>query len=60
MLRNKVVEVNHALENEPGLVNQDPYCEGWMVVIKMTNPTEVDQLSSATEYQALVGGETTG
>ena len=55
----EVVEVNHALEDEPGLVNQDPHGEGWMVVVKLTSPAEVDQLISAAEYQALVGGETT-
>ena len=55
----EVVEVNHALEDEPGMVNQDPYGEGWMVVVKITSPAEVDQLISAVEYQALVGGETT-
>ena len=52
----EVVEVNHALEDEPGMVNQDPYSEGWMVVIKLTSPAEVDQLISAAEYQALLGG----
>jgi len=56
----EVVEVNHALEDEPGLVNQDPYGKGWMIVVKITNPAEVDLLSSAAEYQALVGGEAAG
>jgi glycine cleavage system H protein len=55
----EVVEVNHALEEEPGLVNQDPYAKGWMIVVRMTNPAELDLLISAAEYQALVGGETT-
>ena len=53
-----VVEVNHALENEPGLVNQDPYGQGWMILIRMTIPAEVDRLTLAAEYKALVGGET--
>ena len=55
----EVVEVNHSLEDEPGLVNRNPYGEGWMVVVKLTNPAEVDLLISAAEYQALVGGEAT-
>jgi len=55
----EVVEVNHSLEDEPGLVNRDPYGEGWMVVVKLTNPAETDLLISAAEYQALVGGEAT-
>ena len=50
----EVCEVNDALENEPGLVNEDPYGKGWMIVIKMTNSTEVELLISADEYQALV------
>jgi len=53
----EVVEVNEALQDEPGRVNEDPYGEGWMVVIKMTNPGEVDALTSADEYRAQVGGE---
>ena len=53
----EVVEVSHALEDEPGLVNQDPYGRGWMIVVRMTDPAEVDLLISAAEYRALVGGE---
>ena len=55
----EVVEVNHALEDEPGTVNQDPHSEGWMIVIKITKPAEIDTLVSATEYKTLVGGEAT-
>jgi len=54
----EVVEVNHAVEDEPDPVNQDPYGEGWMVVVKMTNLAEIDSLISADEYQALVSGGT--
>ena len=50
----EVVEVNQALEDEPRLVNEDPYGKGWMIVVKITNPAEVDLLVSAAEYQALV------
>ncbi len=53
----EVVEVNEALQDEPGRVNEDPYGEGWMVVIRMTDPADVDALVSADEYRALVGGE---
>lgn len=53
----EVVEVNEALQDEPGKVNEDPYGEGWMVVIRMTNPADVDALVSVDEYRALVGGE---
>lgn len=55
----EVTEVNRALEDEPGLVNQDPYGKGWMVMVKMTNPVEVDLLISAAEYRASLGEETT-
>lgn len=55
----EVVEVNSALEDEPGLVNRDPYGEGWMIVVRLTDPAEVDRLISADEYRALVGGEAT-
>ncbi|RLC67815.1 MAG: glycine cleavage system protein GcvH, partial [Chloroflexi bacterium] len=53
----EVVEVNEALQDEPGRVNEDPYGEGWMVVIRMTNPADVDALVSADEYRAQLGGE---
>jgi len=52
-----VTEVNHSLENEPGLVNNDPYGQGWMIVIELSEPAELDSLLSAEEYQALVSGD---
>ena len=53
----EVVEVNQSLEDEPGTVNDDPYGEGWMIVIKMTNPEELNNLTSAAEYKEVIGGE---
>lgn len=53
----EVVEANYTLEDDPGVVNRDPYGKGWMIVVKMTNPAEVALLISAGEYQALVGGK---
>ncbi len=50
----QVVEVNATLGSEPGVVNQDPYGKGWMIVIKLTNLSELERLVSATEYQALL------
>jgi glycine cleavage system H protein len=50
----QVVEVNTTLGSEPGVVNQDPYGKGWMIVIELTNPSELERLVSATEYQALL------
>lgn len=51
----KLLEINPALENEPQLVNSDPYGEGWIVKIEISNPAEVDELLSAEDYKALLG-----
>lgn len=53
----EVVDVNDALVDEPGLVNEDPYGKGWMLVVRMTNTVESDNLVSSEEYRTLVGGE---
>lgn len=50
-----VDEVNDALNNNPELVNSDPYGEGWMVKVTLTNAADVDGLLSADEYKALIG-----
>jgi glycine cleavage system H protein len=49
----EVVEVNDALPKSPELVNTDPYGQGWMLVIRMSNPKDVDGLLSAADYQKL-------
>jgi glycine cleavage system H protein len=46
-----IVERNQALADSPELVNQEPYGEGWMVVIQMNDPEELDDLLTADEYQ---------
>lgn len=51
----KILEVNSKLESNPELVNNDPYGEGWMVKVKLTNSTELDHLLDATSYGELVG-----
>jgi glycine cleavage system H protein len=51
----EVLEVNEALEDQPELVNQDPYGKGWIVKITITNASEVDSLMSAADYKAFVG-----
>ena len=51
----EVVEFNTELEANPALVNSDPYGEGWIVKIKVTNPAEADTLLDAAAYQALIG-----
>jgi len=49
-----VIENNHALENEPKLVNQEPYGRGWMIMVEMSNPAETDSLMSVEEYKAFI------
>ncbi len=51
----EVLEFNEALNDAPDQVNKDPYGEGWMVKIKMTNPAELDSLLSPDDYAKLIG-----
>lgn len=51
----EITEVNSALDGNPESVNKDPYGAGWMVKIKMSNPSEMDGLLTAEQYKALVG-----
>ena len=50
----EVLEVNPKLEDNPELVNSDPYGEGWMIKVKMTNPSEAGSLLDAEAYKALI------
>jgi len=52
----EVVKVNEALKDTPELINDSPYDEGWMLVVKMTKPEELDSLMSAEEYQQYLQG----
>ncbi|MCQ2277434.1 MAG: glycine cleavage system protein GcvH [Bacteroidales bacterium] len=51
----EVVEFNEALEANPALVNSDPYGEGWIIKVKMTEPAQVDELMDAAAYTAMLG-----
>lgn len=51
----EVLELNSALENEPELVNNDPYGAGWMVKLAIADVAQLDNLLSADDYAALVG-----
>ena len=51
----EVLEFNEELENDPALINTDPYGKGWIVKIKMTFPADLDSLLSADEYAKLIG-----
>ncbi|MEI3155605.1 MAG: glycine cleavage system protein GcvH [Odoribacter sp.] len=50
----EVLEFNEGLEDEPELVNKDPYGKGWIVKIKINDETELDGLLSADAYKALI------
>ena len=50
----EVLEINPVLESSPELVNKDPYGEGWLIKISITNPAELDGLLSAGQYQAML------
>lgn len=53
-VRATVLAMNEELDANPELVNNDPYGAGWMIRIKLANPTDVDGLLSADEYKELV------
>ncbi|MCR4402443.1 MAG: glycine cleavage system protein GcvH [Firmicutes bacterium] len=53
----KVSKVNRALEEHPELINEDPYGDGWVAVIEMEDPSELDGLMSAAQYEAFVAEE---
>ena len=50
-----IVEVNTELEDAPDTVNKDPYGNGWMAVIEMDDPSEVDSLEDSAKYRARLG-----
>lgn len=50
----EVLEVNEAINDQPELVNNDPYGEGWMIKISVVNPAELDTLLDAEGYKALI------
>ena len=53
----EVVEINEALAENPALVNTDPYGDGWMVRIRLSDATEVDELMTAEEYDEYIEKE---
>ncbi|KOH45281.1 glycine cleavage system protein GcvH [Sunxiuqinia dokdonensis] len=50
----KVLEFNTALEDEPELINKDPYGKGWMIKIEMSDAADLDDLMDAAAYQAML------
>jgi len=51
-LAGEVVEVNGSLGDDPETINRDPYGDGWMIKVRMSDTTQVDDLMSAEEYDA--------
>ena len=52
-----VVEINTTLDDTPEVVNQDPYGDGWMLKVKLTNNLELDELIDASAYEKFVEEE---
>ena len=53
-LTGEIVDVNSLLEEQPEIINQDPYGEGWMIKIKISDPSEIESLLSAQDYESQV------
>ena len=54
-LSGEVLEFNEGLEADPEAVNRDPYGEGWMVKVKVSDASQLDALLSADQYKELIG-----
>lgn len=54
-LSGKIIEFNGSLETEPEKVNSDPYGEGWMIKVRISNPDEVVQLLDDSAYREIIG-----
>lgn len=55
-LSGEITEFNEALEDEPELVNSDPYGAGWMIKLKFNDDSQLEGLLSADDYKAIIGG----
>ena len=55
-LSGEIVEVNEALTDNPAMINEDPYGEGWMVKVRLADPSESASLLDAGAYQATLAG----
>lgn len=51
----EILEMNPAIEETPDVVNKDPYGKGWMIKIKITNSSEINDLLSPEKYKSLIG-----
>jgi len=55
-VKGTVVEVNKALEADPGLINREPFGQGWIFVLKIDNPDDLKNLKDAAAYKKQIGG----
>jgi glycine cleavage system H protein len=55
-LSGEITDFNDDLESTPETVNSDPYGKGWMIKIKISNPSEIEELLSSDAYNELIGG----
>jgi glycine cleavage system H protein len=56
-LSGEVIAVNEELSENPERINEDPYGEGWLVKVKLSDPSEADALMDAAAYQELLAGD---
>ena len=54
-LSGEIIEFNDLLESEPEKVNDDPYGDGWLIKVKISNASQVESLMSAEEYKEMIG-----
>ena len=54
-VKGKIVEINKALEADPGLINREPYGQGWIFVLKIDNADDLKQLKDAAAYRKQIG-----
>jgi glycine cleavage system H protein len=54
-LTGEIIEFNELLESEPEKVNDDPYGEGWMIKVQISDSSEIDNLMTAEEYKTMIG-----
>ena len=55
-LSGEVVEFNEGLEEDPEIVNKDPYDKGWIIKISITDQSQIEDLLDAQAYQSIIGG----
>jgi len=53
----KVIEVNQKVKDDPSIINKDPYGDGWLIKVEISNPDELNNLLSPEEYEKLISEE---